>query len=64
MLADLVEHTEVRTGRRSEGVFFSALTFIRKTNQGIGAFHGGPDLTGQWRYPVDVAAEPRFPQHR
>ncbi len=41
MLADLVEHTEVRTGRRSEGVFFSALTFIRKTNQGIGAFMAG-----------------------
>ena len=41
MLADLVEHTEVRTGRRNEGVFFSALTFIRKTNQGIGAFMAG-----------------------
>ena len=41
MLADLVEHTEVRTGRRNEGVFFSALTFIRKTNQGIGAFAAG-----------------------
>ena len=41
MLADLVEHTEVRTGRRNEGVFFSALTFIRKTNQGIGAFLAG-----------------------
>ena len=41
MLADLVEHTQVRTGRRNEGVFFSALTFIRKTNQGIGAFFAG-----------------------
>jgi Na+/melibiose symporter-like transporter len=41
MLADLVEHTEVRTGRRNEGVFFSAITFIRKTNQGIGAFMAG-----------------------
>jgi Na+/melibiose symporter-like transporter len=41
MLADLVERSEVRTGRRSEGVFFSALTFIRKTNQGIGAFIAG-----------------------
>ena len=41
MLADLVEHSEVRTGRRSEGVFFSSLTFIRKTNQGIGAFAAG-----------------------
>jgi Na+/melibiose symporter-like transporter len=41
MLADLVEHSEVRTGRRSEGVFYSALTFIRKTNQGIGTFIAG-----------------------
>jgi Na+/melibiose symporter-like transporter len=41
MLADLVERSEVRTGRRNEGVFFSALTFIRKTNQGIGAFMAG-----------------------
>jgi Na+/melibiose symporter-like transporter len=41
MLADLVERSEIRTGRRSEGVFFSALTFIRKTNQGIGAFIAG-----------------------
>ena len=41
MLADLVERSEVRTGRRNEGVFFSALTFIRKTNQGIGAFIAG-----------------------
>ena len=28
----------MKTGRRSEGVLFSALTFIRKTTQGIGAF--------------------------
>ena len=41
MLADLVEHAELRTGRRSEGVFYSAMTFIRKTNQGIGAFIAG-----------------------
>jgi len=41
MLADLVEHSEVRTGRRSEGIFYSALTFIRKTNQGIGTFIAG-----------------------
>ena len=45
MLADLVEHTEVRTGRRNEGVFFSALTFIRKTNQGIGAFFAGSNTS-------------------
>lgn len=46
MLADLVDHGEARTGRRSEGVFYAALTFIRKTNQGIGAFIAG--LLLQW----------------
>lgn len=46
MLADLVDHSEARTGRRSEGVFYAALTFIRKTNQGIGALLAG--LLLQW----------------
>jgi GPH family glycoside/pentoside/hexuronide:cation symporter len=36
MMADLVEHSELKTGRRSEGVFFAASTFIRKCTQGIG----------------------------
>ncbi|MGB1439796.1 MAG: MFS transporter, partial [Luminiphilus sp.] len=37
---------QVTTGRRSEGVFFAALTFVRKTNQGIGIFIAG--LMLQW----------------
>jgi GPH family glycoside/pentoside/hexuronide:cation symporter len=36
MIADLVDQSELRTGRRSEGVFFAASTFIRKATQGIG----------------------------
>lgn len=36
MIADLVEQAELRTGRRSEGVFFAAITFIRKTVLGLG----------------------------
>jgi GPH family glycoside/pentoside/hexuronide:cation symporter len=36
MMADLVEQSELKTGRRSEGVFFSAITFIRKCVQGFG----------------------------
>jgi Na+/melibiose symporter-like transporter len=31
MIADLVEQAELSTGRRSEGVFFAANTFIRKS---------------------------------
>ncbi len=36
MMADLVEQAELRTGRRSEGTFFAAISFIRKAVTGIG----------------------------
>jgi glycoside/pentoside/hexuronide:cation symporter, GPH family len=36
MGADLVEQSELKTGRRSEGVFTSAMTFVRKCVQGFG----------------------------
>ncbi|WP_337186646.1 MFS transporter [Phenylobacterium sp.] len=45
MLADLVEAAELKTGRRSEGVFFAASTFIRKTVQGLGVITAGFVLT-------------------
>ncbi|MDZ4372829.1 MAG: MFS transporter [Phenylobacterium sp.] len=45
MLADLVEAAELKTGRRSEGVFFAASTFIRKSVQGLGVITAGFVLT-------------------
>ena len=36
MMADLVEQSELKTGRRSEGVFASAITFTTKLVNGIG----------------------------
>ncbi len=36
MISDLVEQGEVKTGRRSEGVFFAANTFIMKVTTGVG----------------------------
>lgn len=36
MISDLVEQSEVKTGRRSEGVFFAANTFIMKVTAGLG----------------------------
>jgi Na+/melibiose symporter-like transporter len=36
MIADVVEQSELLTGRRSEGVFFAARNFIRKSVSGIG----------------------------
>lgn len=36
MMADLVEQSELKTGRRSEGTFIAAATFIRKMVSGLG----------------------------
>ncbi|MEL6413304.1 MAG: MFS transporter [Pseudomonadota bacterium] len=36
MIADLVEESELKTGRRSEGVFTAAETFVKKSVQGFG----------------------------
>ena len=41
MMADLVEHAEVKTGRRSEGVFYAAASFIRKLVAGSGVLIAG-----------------------
>jgi GPH family glycoside/pentoside/hexuronide:cation symporter len=38
MIADVVEDSELRTGRRSEGLFFAASAFIGKAVTGIGIF--------------------------
>jgi len=44
MLSDLVEQSQLKTGRRSEGVFFSAVTFIRFSVQGLGVIAAGTVL--------------------
>ena len=41
MLADVVEDSEVRTGRREEGLFFASRSFVQKATTGIGAFIAG-----------------------
>ena len=38
MLTDVVEENEVRSGKRSEGVFFAANTFVAKCVSGLGIF--------------------------
>jgi len=45
MIADLVEESELQTGRRSEGVFTSAETFIKKSVQGFGVMAATMVLT-------------------
>lgn len=41
MMADVVEDSEQRTGRRSEGVFFAGGFFIQKCTSGVGIFATG-----------------------
>lgn len=45
MMSDLVEETEVRTGKRSEGLLLAAHSFVRKATQGLGTLGAGILLT-------------------
>lgn len=45
MIADLVESNQVKTGRRAEGVYYAAMTFTRKTTQGLGVLAAGMILS-------------------
>lgn len=45
MLSDVVEESELETGRRSEGVIFSANLFVQKCVSGLGVFGAGLMLT-------------------
>ncbi len=36
MVADIVEDSELQTGRRNEGIFFAGISFIKKLSQGGG----------------------------
>jgi len=40
MMADVVEESELATGRRSEGVFFAARSFVSKSLSGLGIVMG------------------------
>jgi len=41
MIADVVEDSELKTGRRSEGLFFSAASFVQKAVSGTGLLLSG-----------------------
>jgi Na+/melibiose symporter-like transporter len=41
MLADVVEDSELRTGRRSEGLFFAGASFMQKCASGLGLLGSG-----------------------
>ena len=44
MIADVVEDSEVSTGRRSEGIFFAANSFAQKAVNGLGVIVAGQIL--------------------
>jgi Na+/melibiose symporter-like transporter len=41
MITDVVEDSEIRTGRRSEGLFSAALSFVSKATSGLGILMAG-----------------------
>ncbi len=45
MIADVVEDSEVKTGRRSEGIFFAANSFAQKAVNGLGVMAAGKILS-------------------
>jgi Na+/melibiose symporter-like transporter len=45
MIADIVDDHELKTGKRQEGVFFSAVSFSNKVTTGIGSMVAGFALT-------------------
>lgn len=45
MIADVVEEQELKTGRRSEGLFYSAHSFLQKCVSGLGVFLAGVLIT-------------------
>ncbi|HEY5290149.1 MAG TPA: MFS transporter [Caulobacteraceae bacterium] len=53
MIADVVEDGELKTGRRSEGVYFSASIMISKAVSGFGIFAASAVL-GLIRFPTGV----------
>ncbi|MEO9461465.1 MAG: MFS transporter [Marinomonas sp.] len=55
MIAELVEQSELKTGRRSEGVFYAAITFTRKASVGLGGAMAGL-LLGIITFPQGEAA--------
>ncbi len=53
MIADVVEDGELKTGRRAEGVYFSASIMVSKATSGLGIFAASAVL-GLIRFPTGV----------
>jgi Na+/melibiose symporter-like transporter len=65
MIADVVEDSELKTGRRQEGVFFAAIAFAAKATTGFGIFASGL-IIGAIAFPKGVkpgAIDPGIIRH-
>lgn len=65
MLTDIVEESQLKTKRRSEGLFFAASSFISKSVSGLGAYLGGLMLAAvSFPTGIDPAKiDPRIVHH-
>jgi Na+/melibiose symporter-like transporter len=65
MLTDVVEDSQLRTGRRSEGLFFSFNSLVQKAVSGMGVFIAGL-LLGLVHFPQNASPatlDPAIPRH-
>ena len=65
MMADVVEDSAVRTGRRSEGLFFASIAFINKLLSGAGTFLAGLllQLANFPEHANPLTLDPSVPRH-
>ncbi|MBN9577545.1 MAG: MFS transporter [Alphaproteobacteria bacterium] len=54
MMTDVVEDSQIHTGRRSEGLFFAATSLVQKAVSGLGAFIAGL-LLALVQFPANAA---------
>ena len=61
MIGDIVDHSSLKTGRRAEGLFYAANSFMQKSVSGIGVFIAGLMLAfvdfPEQALPGDVSQE-------
>jgi Na+/melibiose symporter-like transporter len=65
LTADIVEDSELRTGRRSEGLFFAGNSFMQKAASGLGLFVSGIILSavGFPTAAVPCSVDPQIVRH-
>ena len=57
----MVEDSELKTGRRSEGLFFAGASFLQKAVSGLGLFASG-FCCGWWAFPTHATPGQVDPQ--